>query len=258
MSRPVTYLTWRVVSTDKKQHEVSLYYDNSAELVVNDPRQAGRLVAAEDERAQLSMRIGSKEQPVLQKAGDDLRIDWGHLYVAAPNQKGMSMAIAGHEKARLAFAKDGSLPETDDTRMPRAANDDWPVTACMFDLGSIGGPKTLKPETRLLMLAYDDEYSIEYLGTKLCPYWRRNGMEMEKLLITAANQYGELSQRCAAFEPRFHGRLDPRRRPGLRPILRLGLSPGDRRPQTRRRLPTAGPCSSARSASATAAPARSM
>ncbi len=203
MSRPLTYLTWRVVSTDKKQHEVSLYYDNSAELVVNDPRQAVVWSRPKTKGISFFMRIGSKEQPVLQKAGDDLRIDWGHLYVAAPNQKGMSMAIAGHEKARLAFAEDGSLPETDDTRMPRPANDDWPVTACMFDLGSIGGPKTLKPETRLLMLAYDDEYSIEYLGTKLRPYWRRNGMEMEKLLITATSQFGELSQRCAAFSRDF-------------------------------------------------------
>ena len=42
------------------------------------------------------------------------------------------------------------------------------------------------------MLAYDDEYSIEYLGTKLRPYWRRNGMDMEKLLQTAAKQYAEL------------------------------------------------------------------
>ena len=50
------------------------------------------------------------------------------------------------------------------------------------------------------MLAYDDEYSIEYLGTKLRPYWRRNGMDAAKLLRTAAEEYGELWKRCEAFD----------------------------------------------------------
>ena len=35
LSRPVTYLSWQVRSVDHKQHDVSLYYDNTAELVVN-------------------------------------------------------------------------------------------------------------------------------------------------------------------------------------------------------------------------------
>lgn len=35
LSRPVTYLTWIFHSVDHKQHKVSLYYDNTAELVVN-------------------------------------------------------------------------------------------------------------------------------------------------------------------------------------------------------------------------------
>ena len=34
-SRPVTYLTWEVRAVDGKEHTVSIYYDNSAELVVN-------------------------------------------------------------------------------------------------------------------------------------------------------------------------------------------------------------------------------
>jgi len=194
-ARPVTYLTWHVTSVDKKQHEVSLYYDNSAEIVVNEPKQ--QVVWSRPKVAGLSVvRIGSKDQPMLQKAGDNLRIDWGYLYVAAPTSEEASMCITGHEKARQAFAKHGRLPDADDARMPRPANDDWPVTACAFDLGKVGD----KPAIRYLMLAYDDEYSIEYLGTKLRPYWRRNGMDATKLLQTAADQYGDLAKRCATFD----------------------------------------------------------
>ena len=37
LSRPVTYLTWQVSATDGKEHNVALYYDNRAELAVNNP-----------------------------------------------------------------------------------------------------------------------------------------------------------------------------------------------------------------------------
>jgi hypothetical protein len=199
LSRPVTYVEWRARALDGKPHTVSVYYDNSAEAVVNEPSQ--QVVSSKPKIEGLSvMRIGSKDQPVLQKAGDDLRIDWGYMYVAAPASEGVSMCIAGHEKARKAFAADGRLPETDDTRMPRAANDDWPVTACVSKSVTVGD----KPEAvSTLMLAYDDEYSIEYLGTKLRPYWRREGMDMDKLLQIAAKERGELRKRCGEFNVEF-------------------------------------------------------
>ncbi len=53
------------------------------------------------------------------------------------------------------------------------------------------------------MLAYDDLYSIEYLGHKLRPYWRRNGADAAALLRTAAKDYQDLSRRCDAFDRRL-------------------------------------------------------
>ena len=197
LSRPVTYLGWYVCSLDNKQHDVSIYYDNSAEIVVNEPTQ--QVVWSRPTVKGLDvMRVGSKDQPVLQKAGDDLRIDWGYLYIAAPTKEKPLMRIGGHEKLRQAFAKSGHLPETDDTRMPRAANDDWPVTACVLSFGDVGAKVT----ERYLMLAYDDQYSIEYLGKKLRPYWHRNSTDMERLLHTAATQRTNLLTRCKLFD--FH------------------------------------------------------
>ena len=83
--------------------------------------------------------------------------------------------------------------------MPRAASDDWPVTACAFALGKVG----TRPESRHLLLAYDDIYAIEYLGTKLRPYWRRHGMDAGGLLETAAEEYAGLRKRCQAFDERL-------------------------------------------------------
>jgi hypothetical protein len=37
-SRPVTYLSWDVTSTDGKEHAVKVYFDDTADLVVNDAK----------------------------------------------------------------------------------------------------------------------------------------------------------------------------------------------------------------------------
>ncbi len=48
-----------------------------------------RWCCSQDRRRRLEvLKIGSQDQPILAKRGDDLRIDWGYLYVAAPKQAG--------------------------------------------------------------------------------------------------------------------------------------------------------------------------
>ena len=39
LAHPMTFLSWEVVSADGRPHQVQLYYDNQAELVVNKPDQ---------------------------------------------------------------------------------------------------------------------------------------------------------------------------------------------------------------------------
>jgi hypothetical protein len=195
LSRPVTYLTWDARSIDGKTHEASVYYDNSAELVVDQPDQ--EVVWSRPEIKGLTvMKLGTKAQAVLKKSGDDRRIDWGYEYLAVPEPSCAGSTIAADVVARAAFVQSGKLPKKDDDRMPRAANQDWPVVACSLDLGKIGAETV----SRHILIAYDDEYSIEFLGTKLRPYWRRNGMEAAELLQTAEKQYAELCKRCKEFD----------------------------------------------------------
>lgn len=195
MSRPVTYLTWDVHAVDGKEHSVSLYYDNTAELVVNTPDQA--VLWSREQVGDLTvLRMGTKDQPVLGKKGDDLRIDWGYLYAAAPAQASVRSVLASARAAQGAFLKDGLLPSTDDTRMPRPANDAWPVMAFTLDLGKVGA----QPTSRHLILAYDDIYSIEYLRHRLRPYWRRKGSEAKDLLTNSAREYESLQAQCQSFD----------------------------------------------------------
>lgn len=195
LSRPVTYLTWDVKSTDARTHVVSLYFDNTAELVVNTADE--NVVWSRHRLDNLNvLSIGSQEQPVLKKSGDDLRIDWGYFHLAIPKDVPSSDIISGHIRARGSFADQGKLPAADDMRMPRAASDDWPVLAVAFDMGEVAE----MPVSRHIILSYDDIHSIEYFDRKLRPYWRKGGVEASDLLVKAEREYRSLLTKCKEFD----------------------------------------------------------
>jgi len=195
LSRPVTYLTWEVTSADKQTHDVALYVDNSAEIAVNTSGE--KVVWSRLETGGLDLLcIGSQAQQLLAASGDDLRINWGYFYLASPQADHAVGVIGSDEAVRKQFARLGTIPADDDTRMPRSADDDWPVLAKKFDLGRVG----TSPVSRHVLLAYDDLFSIEYLNRKLRPYWRRNGAEVSDLLRTAEKEYVSLRRTCADFD----------------------------------------------------------
>jgi hypothetical protein len=203
LARPATYLTWEVTTADGRPHAVAVYFDAAAELCVNrleQPVTWSRLSVAGRE----ALCLASSQQPVLAKKGDNLRIDWGTLYVAphqntapllAANQQAALLLAAG-PAARGAFVATGKLPTADDVRKPRPANDAQPVAAVMFELGQVGA----QPAVRHLTVAYDDLYAIEYFHTRLRPYWRRNGAEAADLLRAAEIDYERLTAECRAFD----------------------------------------------------------
>ena len=195
MSRPVTYLAWDARSADGRPHQVSLYFDCTAEFVVNTNYEKviwSRLKAG-DLRV---LTFGSQLQPVLERSGDDLRIDWGYLHLIAPPSWGGHDVIAWNQTARASFAATGTLPDSDDARMPRMAREETPVLAAVTDLGAVGAATV----SRHLMLAYDDRYSVEYFGRRLRPYWRRGAAGVDALLKDAARDYASLKAQSEAFD----------------------------------------------------------
>jgi len=193
-ARPLSYLTWDVRSVDGASHQVSLYDSTSSQLVVND---ANESVAWSREKAGklTALRVGTEAQPILGSGGDDHRINWGYAYAAAPTRQSKS-AIGANRALLNDFVQNGSLPTADDTQTPRAANQDTPVLAFVFDLGAVG---TTTVE-RQVIVAYDEIYAIKYFGKNLRPFWRRNGMSPEVLLQTASREYPALRVRCETFD----------------------------------------------------------
>lgn len=197
LTRPVTYLTWTVHSTDGAEHAVSIYDSTSAELTVNDPGEKVRW-SREAMGPLTALRAGSDEQDILSVSGDNARIDWGYVYEVAPTAQ--SAAAAGAEDALTrSFVDSGALPMGDDMRMPRAANDDQPVLAFVFDLGRVGE----NPVSRHLMVGYDEISEIRFFRSNLAPWWRRNGATPADLFQQAERDYPALKERCADFDRRL-------------------------------------------------------
>jgi hypothetical protein len=203
LSRPVTYLTYNFVSTDERKHDVQVYFDVSAELTVNEGREpiVHSLERIDDVDA---WKVGSKAQPILAKKGDDLRVDWGYLYIAWPEPRQgpqgarwSSSMISERDAVRKEFALRGvPAPNWRRAVPPNESPADTVVFPLMVELGKVSS----EPVSRWLMLAYDDLYSIQYMRKNLRPYWRRNGWEAADLLRAAAKDYEPLKQRCAAFD----------------------------------------------------------
>ncbi|MHB8973911.1 MAG: glutaminase family protein [Pirellulaceae bacterium] len=196
-SRPVTYVTWTTRSTDTREHEVQIYFEAAAEIAIHngDPRCAWREIHLAP--AHLSaVCVGTTAQPVLAKKGDDLRIDWGHLYLATVQDVTLGKpGVASPMEMARRFA-DAGPPEIHAATSPP----EMPASALALSVCLDAGRVSSTPVSRWIMLAYDDEYSIQYFGKKLRPYWRRDGADAAGLLERAAADYPLLTLRCAHFD----------------------------------------------------------
>lgn len=192
LSRPITYVTYKVQAEDGKSHDVRLMFEASAELTVNVPEQAvvGNVESIDGLTA---VRLGSQEQNTLRKKGDDIRIDWGYLYLAAPQSEDASTAIGAPATLRSDFAEKASGASEAKAAAKRATD---LAAAVTFDLPKVGAEAV----ERFLVIAYDDLLSIEYMHRPLKAFWRRNGLEASGLLTEAVRDYAPIIERCDKFD----------------------------------------------------------
>ena len=191
LSRPVTYLT--VSATGQGDHELSVLIDVDPILAVNSEDEAvtwGRSRA----KGLTVLNVGSRDQRLLNRPGDNLRIDWGYFRLAVPDQAGAQFAET--RDAVDKFAATGTLPDGDQLDMPRMPRDGAAHLTAVLPLGKLSET----PISRHVLLAYTEDYAIEYLGRKLRPYWQRNNMSVEQMLATAETEYPSLEQRGEKFD----------------------------------------------------------
>jgi hypothetical protein len=200
LSRPVDYLTWSVTSTDSRPHEVDLLLDASPVIAVDTNDQDVTWGRSAVPGMQV-LRVGSRDQRLLNREGDNLRIDWGYFYLAVPDQPGVALATVSN--AIQNFLASGTVGQTDDMDMPREPRNRAAHLAVAFHVQATPAG----PVTRHVLLAYDDSYSIEYLGRKLRPYWRRDGQTAAAMLALSEAQYPHLEEVGKHFDAELTGDL---------------------------------------------------
>jgi len=193
LSRPVTYAVMGAKPKGSARPEVQLYFDAGAEIATNTPEQHVTCTTIADGKLHIS-RVGTVEQPILSKQGDDLRIDWGYLYLAAEKSAASQAAILPPGKARSSFRLKGQLPAGPQQSTPTAAKE-APALSLSWSLGRVNEARSVSA-----LIAYDDLFAIRYFDADLRPYWRRNGADMVAVLKTAARDYSALQKKCTDFD----------------------------------------------------------
>ena len=199
MSRPATYVTFEASSTDGVKHAVEVLFEASGEFAVDTP--ATPVVSQRLKADTLSVvSMSAADQKVLTRSGDDLRIEWGRLLLAAPTDA-LHSTFALAEDLRQHFMNDGTLPNegtaTDGPTAPRRADDGWPVLAIVLDFGKVDAT----PSAQHLIVAYDDAFALQYFKKNVRAWWRRDpAMTAEAMLTKAEVEYGSIYQRCVALD----------------------------------------------------------
>ena len=199
-ARPVTYLTWSVQATDSGQHRVSVLLDVDPVIAVND--RGERVVTTRNQTTGLNVvSVGSRDQSVLNRSGDDVRIDWGYFHLAAAKDQGVTLGIS--PEARSSFLTSGRLPAADTIAMPEAVGRGGPHLAAEIEFGDVSAAA----QSRHLLVSYTEGYAIQYLERNLRPYWQRKGLPVEQMLDQAESQYAALEDRGQAFDAELRSDL---------------------------------------------------
>ncbi len=190
--RPVTYITWRVKSTNGHSHSVQIYYSTSTAIVESKP---GQKLVCRSQRGDslLTLKAGLKNQYVLQSRPPNL--SWGYIDTSAP-AKQASGTIGDETKLETQFVSSGGLKAAGGGGLSPVSSAGVPVEAISMNLGSVGN----KSVSRHVLVALDEQYCVNLNGTWLRPYWMHEFPTAFAMLSSAEAQYRSLRAECRTFD----------------------------------------------------------
>ncbi len=164
ISRPVNYIAYEVSSLDGKKHNVTLRLLAGREWALNTPADQESVSETYEKDGLLFLKTGNKEQNILGRSGDDVRIDWGYFYLCGEKKR----TVATIDKGMLSLER---------------------------KLGKTSGT------SGKFMIGYDDIYSVMYFERRLRPYWNADGNQtIEGQFAAASRDFEKLQAECFDFD----------------------------------------------------------
>ena len=191
MSRPISYISYNAASKDGERHDIGVYFDVSFEMCVNTPDQT-----VVYDRTDYSVTASSGKKMMLKRSGDDHRIEWGTLHLIAPDCD--TYAIKAQNKINkfrptTAYPHYGKVVDKIEEGEILAPQEGWPALAAekAANTAVLSG---------FICVGYDDIKSIQYFGTLIEAYWKKDGATFEDIAKAAVADYCAIKAKADAFD----------------------------------------------------------
>lgn len=201
VSTPINYISYNVQSTDKKSHDVQIYFESTPQMAVNFDHQPVKYDKFTKNNLTY-LQAGTIDQPILAKVGDDIRIDWGYLYLSSSLNEKRNLSLCDYFDAKKSFLEKGQLPVNEvGKKFNPNMKEEMTVLAYTENLGSVSKETAA---TGHLMIGYDDVYSIRYFYENILPYWKHDGkVNIFQAFEKAEATYADVLRKCVSFDQKM-------------------------------------------------------
>ena len=169
LTRPVSYLAVDYKLKDNKTHNVKIDIRVSDELCLDEAGQNDVIKENVKIENLVGMKMGNVEQKPLNRSGDDIRIDWGYVYLLTNGKNAVTKESDRHGREYI-------------------------HTVCDAE----------ENEKTLFFFAYDDIESIEYFKKPLKSYWNKDGKTILEAIKEASEDYENTLKRCNEFSDNLY------------------------------------------------------
>lgn len=185
MTRPVSYVELRVQPLDGRDHRVFATFSLSEQFVMDKEGDAPVRTATHEFGGLDAISLENAAPRVLERSGDDLRIEWGRVYLAAENADTATFREEG-----VAFAT-ANVREHD---KPQEATADLTFISLSVEV----------VRTALVLVAYDDlGKSLQVWGEARGSVWNKGGKTIQEAMKEAYRGYTATLVECAQFSDRL-------------------------------------------------------